>query len=1050
MKSTVDTQVRVCVIVSFLAIILPAQISKAVKLEFDQQSSSSTLSVSAHVYAGQNVDDDSWQTSDIVYDYSLAASAAETGAWSSASSSVHSDVNNAYSDEDGYIHQAKLSEFIYTLNFRACPFIDHSSGEPVVTPAGFDAHVDVDGTLCWNLLPSNPQEKVGDTVLIALWDRYSAGGNSTNMTYQNGTSKEYWVGSQVLGPYYVESVCPPCDWNVTDPGEPVYVMAWLGDKIKVLYHGYVDGHPYDNTQYSDFWTGSDGPTVQVSIRTEVEPLNITLIDKGWVSKNKLLGNLQNRSDLSPEMEQEYKAHGIVKGACADGATQLVLFCDWYHLFNSLELPGDTDKSLARFRLSILSPDGKDNGQLVLDGQDNDNDGYDDTPRIKNETFTQTWIAPPVFDSVLGSANQEKMRQIPIQIEIDKDGDGTFEYTFTRYIELIRPPVVMVHGLWGNPGDFSALGNALDANGWLYLCLASYDNKASFATNIPKVKADIINSLNGPRRAMYAATKVDVVAHSMGGLLVKKLDTDFAQKNIRKIITIGSPYMGSPLADDLYKLLAQDPVGAQRLEKILNLKFGITNSITGGAIADLRSENNPQLPISTQVLGVDCQEIFVGLRDGTISDWGLNTFVTGLMLLYRQWTPEATHHIIFGTANSDWVVPESSQIYDASQHHTLYVPWHCVEPKNDVFIAHTISTLNQAADIGQTIAASRLKVNSDLESRQQQCEPTVLEFSNVLLSNPNGTVEIVNPTEGQICEAGESIAVSVQGTGDTTQAAVFAFFGSSSWADIVQLPWTGDVNVPSDSVGSTAKIYAIGLDADMNMTDEDEANLMLESDIVLQEIFLGFGDTWYFDFITDPTQSRQLQLYPMGRFSDDSEHPLSVLGQTGYASSNENVASVDANGLITVHSKGTSEITVTNSGVDTIIEVEVDTYLGDINLDGKVDFIDFAILANQWNQPPAYPSADIVPEGGDNIVDINDLKALTDNWLEGIRVVGIIPPDLNYDKMIDFVDFALFANNWLEIDCETSNDWCASRDFDKSGSVDIFDLAELARNWLAGK
>jgi hypothetical protein len=44
--------------------------------------------------------------------------------------------------------------------------------------------------------------------------------------------------------------------------------------------------------------------------------------------------------------------------------------------------------------------------------------------------------------------------------------------------------------------------------------------------------------------------------------------------------------------------------------------------------------------------------------------------------------------------------------------------------------------------------------------------------------------------------------------------------------------------------------------------------------------------------------------------------------------------------------------------------------------------DFAVLAAQWRLPPAEPSADIAPNGGDNIVDRFDLAALFDNWLTG--------------------------------------------------------------------
>jgi len=55
---------------------------------------------------------------------------------------------------------------------------------------------------------------------------------------------------------------------------------------------------------------------------------------------------------------------------------------------------------------------------------------------------------------------------------------------------------------------------------------------------------------------------------------------------------------------------------------------------------------------------------------------------------------------------------------------------------------------------------------------------------------------------------------------------------------------------------------------------------------------------------------------------------------------------------------------------------------DFDIDGDVDFADYAILANQWLQPPSFPSADIAPDGGDGVVDFLDLAVLTEHWLEG--------------------------------------------------------------------
>ena len=56
-------------------------------------------------------------------------------------------------------------------------------------------------------------------------------------------------------------------------------------------------------------------------------------------------------------------------------------------------------------------------------------------------------------------------------------------------------------------------------------------------------------------------------------------------------------------------------------------------------------------------------------------------------------------------------------------------------------------------------------------------------------------------------------------------------------------------------------------------------------------------------------------------------------------------------------------------------------IADLNQDGTVNFIDFVILANQWLDVPGNPSADIAPlSGGDNFVNMLDLKVFVEQWL----------------------------------------------------------------------
>lgn len=54
---------------------------------------------------------------------------------------------------------------------------------------------------------------------------------------------------------------------------------------------------------------------------------------------------------------------------------------------------------------------------------------------------------------------------------------------------------------------------------------------------------------------------------------------------------------------------------------------------------------------------------------------------------------------------------------------------------------------------------------------------------------------------------------------------------------------------------------------------------------------------------------------------------------------------------------------------------------DIVEDGRIDLVDFSVLAAQWQDVPGMPSADIAPKpDGDGIVDLPDLVFLAENWL----------------------------------------------------------------------
>jgi hypothetical protein len=82
-------------------------------------------------------------------------------------------------------------------------------------------------------------------------------------------------------------------------------------------------------------------------------------------------------------------------------------------------------------------------------------------------------------------------------------------------------------------------------------------------------------------------------------------------------------------------------------------------------------------------------------------------------------------------------------------------------------------------------------------------------------------------------------------------------------------------------------------------------------------------------------------------------------------------------LITVTATDSNGLTDTAS-----VNIWIGTTPADLTGNGKVNFTDYASLADQWHRPLDLPSADIAPPpDGDGIVDLLDLALMALHWLE---------------------------------------------------------------------
>lgn len=104
----------------------------------------------------------------------------------------------------------------------------------------------------------------------------------------------------------------------------------------------------------------------------------------------------------------------------------------------------------------------------------------------------------------------------------------------------HPPLLFVHGLGGSRGDFLLMA------GYLYLHGRKRSYRIGFDTT--QTIADRARALAGFVEEVVETTgepQVDLVAHSLGGLLVRLALSDFdLARRARLVITLGTPHAGT--------------------------------------------------------------------------------------------------------------------------------------------------------------------------------------------------------------------------------------------------------------------------------------------------------------------------------------------------------------------------------------------------------------------------------------------------------------------------------------------------------------------------
>jgi len=636
--------------------------------------------------------------------------------------------------------------------------------------------------------------------------------------------------------------------------------AWYDDLLGygcfLLYHySYPPDDPYhDDSNLGGWPVGTTLTAPPSEYHTDMEPL-CDFIE---------ISSLYQRLKFLDEATGDY-----LTGAVADGASRV-----------AVEIPDVANSA------SLNIPAGEGDGTLVSG------------PTIQNGVWRWIWRAPADYGAGSGNPGEDR-RAVGFTAIVD--GESLDPAPFYLY----RTPVVLLHGLWSDGTIWNTLIGELVKQGFhsSFINNYSYSPDCSFTTNRFVVSSHIQRVLDCARFERVKATKVDIVGHSMGGCLAKKYGLE-EKERIRRIVTIGTPHYGTPLAN---MLVSPPSIFITALfQKIAG------RNLFGGAVYDLQKGvcqiPGNRVPVPTLAI--------IGVADPSMLPV-VGPWATALAALRGcSWVPLLTtrvfHEILFVGDKSDWIVSALSQQGGSeNRKQDINGPWHCDEVTNGEVISAVISFLNEpTGSLGLT--------SSDLAEREDTLPPPkrIPERPRFADAPTSGGIEITAPAAGAVYAPGATVRVVVSAPSGTSRVLMAVSDGPTTLT--CAPPFQADLLIPVTAVGTVA-IGAIAWN-DSGPFGFTSTSINVETTATIDSLitcpdsvmYLRTGDT--------------LPLTVHGVYSDGVERDVTRNPGTSYATTNAQVATISGEGVLTARGVGFCFVNISNNGASVDIPLFVDTPL----------------------------------------------------------------------------------------------------------------------------
>jgi pimeloyl-ACP methyl ester carboxylesterase len=338
--------------------------------------------------------------------------------------------------------------------------------------------------------------------------------------------------------------------------------------------------------------------------------DVRFTPSGPVLIDPVLSGLLRGPAVTTDADSLAASNDIVKGVGADGATQVVLRIP-------ASQPGQRVMTAVLDDLGRPSDSIDDNGGLApLGSSGSFASGLAVTAVATSQgpMAFAVYRAPTDFSRGAGDAGLSE-RHVTLQVTPNGGSASSTD------VLVLRSPVVLIHGLWDAATTWDTF-TPLVGDSRFYVRRVDYSDTVSGITasvpsysapDLAKVRANalgfgynahsVLNQLQGflvdfRHDNNVAAVQADVVAHSMGGDIARTMalagdfqsDDTFGRGPIHKLVTIGTPHLGTPLATEIVKS-ANSCVRGVLGQRFSLSSVSLSSSTVAGAVGDLSGDGH---------------------------------------------------------------------------------------------------------------------------------------------------------------------------------------------------------------------------------------------------------------------------------------------------------------------------------------------------------------------------------------------------------------------------------------------------------------------------